>query len=179
MRPLLRRWLAFLPHVVITVLMAIAIVDMLVGVFLRYVMTKITAALGMEPVSFFWVEEIGEWSLAWMTFIAAAIGVRRGTHFAVQMLVERFPAWLRQVVLVTHCLLLVVFGGLVAYFGWYVAQGNSLSFSPGLGLNLRWLYLSSVTGGVLICVYSLATLGDVLRGGNPWAHAGPEDADTP
>jgi TRAP-type C4-dicarboxylate transport system permease small subunit len=174
----LRRWIGVVPHVVITVLMAIAIVDMLVGVFLRYVMTKITVTLGLEPVSFFWVEEVGEWSLAWMTFIAAAIGVRRGTHFAVQMLVDRFPAGLRQAILAVHCVLLIAFGGLVAYFGWHVAEGNSLSFSPGLGLNLRWLYLASVTGGALICLYSLATLGDVLRGGNPWAHAGAEDDAT-
>ena len=174
-----RRWLGALPHVVITVLMAIAIVDMLVGVFLRYVMTKITAALGTAPISFFWVEEIGEWSLAWMTFIAAAIGVRRGTHFAVQMVVDRLPAPVRRVVLTAHCVLLIVFGLLVAWFGWYVAEGNSQSFSPGLGVNLRWLYLASVTGGALICLYSIATLGDVLRGKNPWAHAGPEEDAQP
>jgi TRAP-type C4-dicarboxylate transport system permease small subunit len=170
-----RRWLGALPHVVITVLMAIAIVDMLIGVFLRYVMTKITAALDLAPVSFFWVEEVGEWALAWMTFIAAAIGVRRGTHFAVQMVIDRLPAALRQAILGAHCVLIAAFGGLIAWFGWYVAAGNSLSFSPGLGINLRWLYLSSVAGGTLIVLYSLATLGDVLRGKNPWAHAGPEE----
>jgi len=169
-----RRALALLPHVVITVLMTIAIVDMLVGVFLRYVMTKMTAAFDLAPVSFFWVEEVGEWALAWMTFIAAAIGVRRGTHFAVQMVVDRLPATLRQAILGTHCVLIAAFGVLVGWFGWYVAEGNSLSFSPGLGINLRWLYLSSVVGGALICLYGLATLGDVLRGKNPWAHVGPE-----
>jgi TRAP-type C4-dicarboxylate transport system permease small subunit len=171
----IRRALALLPHVVITVLMTIAIVDMLVGVFLRYVMTKITASFDLAPVSFFWVEEIGEWALAWMTFIAAAIGVRRGTHFAVQMVVDRLPPGLRQGVLAAHCVLIAAFGVLVGWFGWYVAEGNSLSFSPGLGINLRWLYLSSVAGGALICLYALATLGDVLRGKNPWAHAGPEE----
>ena len=72
-------------------------------------------------------------------------------------------------------MLIAAFGGLIAWFGWYVAEGTSLSFSPGLGINLRWLYLSSVAGGALIVLYSLATLGDVLRGKNPWAHAGPEE----
>jgi TRAP-type C4-dicarboxylate transport system permease small subunit len=170
----LRRALWAIPRAVVTVLMLIAIADMLAGVFLRYVISYITARLGVPPVSFFWVEEVGEWALAWMTFIAAAIGIRRGTHFAVQMLLSQFPAPIRRAVLAAHCLLLVAFGALVAVFGWQVAEGNSLSFSPGLGLNLRWLYLSSVAGGILIVAYSLATLGDVLRGQNPWAHAGDE-----
>jgi TRAP-type C4-dicarboxylate transport system permease small subunit len=169
----LRRGLSAVPHVAITLLMLVAIVDMLIGVFLRYVMTAITAWLDVPSVSFFWVEELGEWALAWMTFIAAAIGIRRGTHFAVQALLDRCPASVRRAVLTVHCLLVAAFGALIAVFGWQVAEGNSLSFSPGLGLNLRWLYLSSVAGGALIVVYSLATLGDVLRGRNPWAHLGP------
>jgi TRAP-type C4-dicarboxylate transport system permease small subunit len=45
-----------------------------------------------------------------------------------------------------------------------VAELNSQSFSPGLDLNLRWLYLSSVVGGVLIVIYSAAELVDLWRG---------------
>jgi len=63
-----------------------------------------------------------------------------------------------------HYVLLVGFGALVAVFGWRVSELNSQSFSPALDLNLRWLYLSSVVGGVLIVVYSLAALNDAWRG---------------
>jgi len=52
----------------------------------------------------------------------------------------------------------------VAVFGWQVAELNSQSFSPALSLNLRWLYLSSVVGGVLIVIYSLASIRDGWRG---------------
>jgi TRAP-type C4-dicarboxylate transport system permease small subunit len=170
----LARGLSAAPRVAISALMLVAIADMLAGVFLRYVMSYVTARLDLPPVSFFWVEEVGEWALAWMTFIAAAVGIRRGTHFAVQIVLHEFPAPLQRAVLAAHCLLIAAFGALVAAFGWQVAEGNSLSFSPGLGFNLRWLYLSSVAGGILIAVYSLATLRDVLRGHNPWAHGSDE-----
>jgi TRAP-type C4-dicarboxylate transport system permease small subunit len=119
---LVLRAVAWLPHVAVTVLMLVAMVDMLLGVFLRYVMTWVSARFDLPSVRFFWVEEIGEYALAWLTFIGAAIGIRRGTHFA---------------------------------------------FSPALDLNLRWLYLSAVVGGILIVVYSLAALADVLRGEVP------------
>jgi TRAP-type C4-dicarboxylate transport system permease small subunit len=71
-------------------------------------------------------------------------------------------------VLAAQCLLIVVFGALVAIFGWQVAELNSQSYSPALVLNLRWLYLSSVAGGVLMIVYGFVTLGDVLHGRGPW-----------
>jgi len=161
-------WVGAVPHVVITVLMIVVIVDMLVGVFLRYVMTWISATFDLPTVRFFWVEEVGEWSLAWLTFIGAALGIRRGTHFAVNIVIDRFPATLRKTVLAGQCLLIVAFGTLVAVFGWQVAELNSQSFSPALVMNLRWLYLSSVTGGILIVVYGLIALSDVFAGRGPW-----------
>ena len=161
-------WVGAVPHIVITVLMIVVIVDMLVGVFLRYVMTWISATFDLPTVRFFWVEEVGEWSLAWLTFIGAALGIRRGTHFAVNIVIDRFPATLRKTVLAGQCLLIVAFGTLVAVFGWQVAELNSQSFSPALVMNLRWLYLSSVTGGVLIVVYGLIALSDVFAGRGPW-----------
>jgi TRAP-type C4-dicarboxylate transport system permease small subunit len=161
-------WVGAVPHVVITVLMIVVIVDMLVGVFLRYVMTWISATFDLPTVRFFWVEEVGEWSLAWLTFIGAALGIRRGTHFAVNIVIDRFPATLRKTVLAGQCLLIIAFGALVAVFGWQVAELNSQSFSPALVMNLRWLYLSSVTGGSLIVVYGLIALSDVFAGRGPW-----------
>ena len=166
MNPVLRA-LAWLPPVAVTVLMLVAMVDMLAGVFLRYVMTWVSATFNLPSVRFFWVEEIGEYALAWLTFIGAAIGIKRGTHFAVHILTERLPAALRRAITVGHHVLLVAFGGLVAIYGWQVSELNSQSYSPALDLNLRWLYLSSVVGGILIVIYSLAALAESLRGDAP------------
>jgi TRAP-type C4-dicarboxylate transport system permease small subunit len=161
-------WLGAIPDVFITVLMVVVIVDMLVGVFLRYVMTWISATFDLPSIRFFWVEEVGEWSLAWLTFIGAALGIRRGAHFAVHLVIDRFPPALRTSVLAGQCVLIVVFGALVAVFGWQVTELNSQSFSPALVLNLRWLYLSSVVGGVLMVVFGLVSLSDVFSGRGPW-----------
>jgi len=168
------RWVAAVPHVVVTVLMLVAMADMLTGVFLRYVMTKVSAAFDLPSIRFFWVEEVGELCLAWMSFIGAAIGIRRGIHFSVQMITDRLPVGARLAVFTAHYLLISAFGALVAIFGWQVAELNSQSFSPALDLNLRWLYLSSVVGGVLIVIYSLASIRDGWRGRWPGLHASKE-----
>jgi len=65
---------------------------------------------------------------------------------------------------------IAAFGALVAVFGWQVSELNSQSFSPALDLNLRWLYLSSVVGGVLIVIYSLASIADGWGGRWPGLH---------
>jgi TRAP-type C4-dicarboxylate transport system permease small subunit len=161
--PLLRV-IQWLPHLAVTALMIVAMVDMLVGVFLRYVVTWISATFDLPSVRFFWVEEIGEYSLAWLTFIGAAVGIRRGTHFAVHILTDKFSPRVRRGVKVGHYVLLVGFGALLAVYGWQVSELNSQSYSPALDLNLRWLYLSSVVGGVLTVIYSAAGAVDAWRG---------------
>ena len=164
---LLLRAVPWIPRVVVVLLMLVAMVDMLVGVFLRYVMTRVSAVLDLPTIRFFWVEEVGEYSLAWLTFIGAALGIRRGVHFSVQLLTDRLPAWLRRAIFCAHYVLLVGFGALLAYYGWQVSELNSQSFSPALDLNLRWLYLSSVAGGALIVIYSAAGLWEAWRDPSP------------
>jgi TRAP-type C4-dicarboxylate transport system permease small subunit len=161
------RFVQWLPHVVVTALMILAMVDMLVGVFLRYVVTWVSATFDLPSVRFFWVEEIGEYSLAWLTFIGAAVGIRRGTHFAVHIVTERFPPGLRRAVVIGHYVLLTGFGVLLTVYGWQVAELNSQSYSPALDVNLRWLYLSAVVGGVLTVIYSVAGLLDAVRAPAP------------
>ncbi len=161
------RWIAAVPHVVVTVLMIAAMADMLIGVFLRYVMTKISAAFDLPSIRFFWVEEVGELALAWMTFIGAALGLRKGVHFSVQILTERLPPRVLTAVFTIQYVLIAAFGVLIAVFGWHVSEGNSQSFSPALDLNLRWLYLSSVVGGTLMAIYSCACIADGWRGRGP------------
>jgi TRAP-type C4-dicarboxylate transport system permease small subunit len=65
---------------------------------------------------------------------------------------------------------MIAFGFLVAWFGWHVADLNSQSFSPALVLNLWWLYLASVVGGILMAVYGFIALGDVLSGRGYWGN---------
>jgi TRAP-type C4-dicarboxylate transport system permease small subunit len=167
----LLRAIRFVPHVAMTALMLIAMIDMLVGVFLRYVVTWISATFDLPSIRFFWVEEIGEYALAWLTFIGAALGIRRGTHFAVQIVTDRLRPGARRAIAIGQAALLITFGALLAVYGWQVSELNSQSYSPALDLNLRWLYLSSVVGGVLIVVYSAAALRDAWRYATPGAAA--------
>src|SRR3954452_13149649 len=92
----MRLRLADIPKIVVAALLALAIIDLLVGVFLRYVMIEVTDFLDRDPIGFFWVEEAGEFALAWMTLIGAAVGLAEGSHFTLQVLAHRLPARARR-----------------------------------------------------------------------------------
>src|SRR5580698_9310079 len=70
-----RRAVIAAPRVFLGLLVLGAIGAMLFGVFARYVLLPITDWLDTDPVNFFWVEEVGETALAWITMIGAAIAV--------------------------------------------------------------------------------------------------------
>src|SRR5207248_8428680 len=80
-----------LPKIVLTGLLILAIGDLIVGVLLRYVMVPVTDWLDLDPINFFWVEEIGEYSLAWMTMIGAGIAIAERAHFTLRVLTQRLP----------------------------------------------------------------------------------------
>jgi len=79
------------PKIVLTGLLVLAIGDMVVGVFLRYVVVAITDRLDLDPINFFWVEEVGEYSLAWLTMIGAGIGIAERAHFTLHIVTHRLP----------------------------------------------------------------------------------------
>jgi TRAP-type C4-dicarboxylate transport system permease small subunit len=147
-----------LPKIVLTALLGLAIGDLIVGVFLRYVVTEITDRLDLDPVNFFWVEEVGEYTLAWLTMIGAGIGIAERAHFTLRVLVHRFPLPVQRAIHIATHLLIATFGALALWYGIKLAVVNSALTSPALQLNLAWLYASPAVGGALIIVYGLAML---------------------
>ena len=68
-----RQILAFLPKALLAGLLILAILDMLAGVLLRYVVVAVTEYFDLPGVNFFWVEEVGEFTLAWLTLVGGAL----------------------------------------------------------------------------------------------------------
>ena len=161
------RILQAVPKFAVTALIILAIVNLLVGVVLRYFVGAITDWLDVDPVSFTWVEEVGELSLAWLTLIGAAIGIQSRSHFTLSVFVHRLPEaaqlWIHRF---NHALI-VGFGLLAAWYGMKLCLLNRTLVTPGLEINLAWLYASSVVGGVLIAIYGFAMMVSPRPEGEP------------
>ena len=139
---------------VVAFLLVAAIVNLLVGVFLRYVMLEVTDWLDVDPIRFTWVEEVGEMMLAWLTLIGAAIGVRERTalHPArAAPVAGNAQVWAERI----HHVLIAGFGALAAWYGVKLCLLNRTLATPGLEINLAVLYASAVVGGILLAIYAV------------------------
>jgi TRAP-type C4-dicarboxylate transport system permease small subunit len=152
-----RKGLLAAPKIIVGALVLFAIGVMLTGVFLRYVMVEVTDYLDMDPVNFFWVEEVGELTLTWLTLVGAGVGIAERSHFTLTLLTHCFPPGVQRGINVFNHLLIAAFGGLLAWLGWQLVVLNGGLASPALEISLGWLYASAVVGGVLIVVYALGT----------------------
>jgi TRAP-type C4-dicarboxylate transport system permease small subunit len=149
------------PRVFVGLLVLGAIGAMLFGVFARYVLLPITDWFDVDPVNFFWVEEVGETTLAWITMIGAAIAVAERGHFYLAVLVHRLPMGTqRRIDAATH-VLIGAFGLLVAWLGVKLAILNSMLTSPALEFSLAWLYVPAAIGGALMVMFAAQKI---------WAH---------
>ena len=152
------RKLSDLPKYAITALIVFAIINLLIGVVLRYFVGAITDWLDVDPVPFTWVEELGEMSLAWLTLIGAAVGIQQRSHFTLHVFTHKLsPAaqlWIHRF---NHALIVGV-GLLAAWYGCRLCLLNRTLATPGLQLNLAWLYASAVVGGILIVIYAISMI---------------------
>src|SRR5437764_1432554 len=130
------RKISDIPKFVVTALIVFAIINLLIGVVLRYFVGAITDWLDVDPVPFTWVEELGEMALAWLTLIGAAIGIKARSHFTLAVFVHRLPQtaqlWIHRF---NHALIVGV-GALSAYYGYQLCLLNRTLKTPGLEINL-------------------------------------------
>ncbi len=145
-----------IPKIVVALLLVAAIGNLLIGVFLRYIVLEVTDHFDLDPGEAHRVEEVGEMMLAWLTLIGAAIGVRERAHFTLRVL-HFSPAtqvWIER----GHHVLIALFGGLAAWYGVKLCLLNYTLVTPGLEINLAVLYASAVVGGILLVIYALSMI---------------------
>ena len=152
------RFIAAIPRIVVALLLVAAIINLLIGVFLRYVMLEVTDWLDVDPFRFTWVEEVGEMMLAWLTLVGAAIGVRERAHFTLHVLTHNWSLKAQSLVERIHHVLIAIFGAIAAWYGVKLCVMNSTLVTPGLEINLALLYASVVAGGILLVIYAISMI---------------------
>ena len=150
------RFITSIPKIVVALLLIAAIVKLLIGVFLRYVMIPVTDWLDVDSIPFTWVEEVGEMLLAWLTLIGAAIGVRERNHFTLHVL--HFSPAGQAIIDRVHYSLVALVGAIAGWYGVRLCMLNHTLVTPGLSINLSLLYGSAAVGGALLVVYALSMI---------------------
>lgn len=136
------------------VLMVVLSIDLLLGVFSRYVIVR----------TFTWYDEIARGCFVWLTFLGAAVGVKRHAHFRLHIVVDRLSPLLRQVTVILLPLVVIIFGGVLIQQGLVFLELGRFQQTPVMGLSKMWIYVAIPIGGALMILYSLGPLWTAIRG---------------
>ncbi|KXF78506.1 hypothetical protein ATN84_01545 [Paramesorhizobium deserti] len=118
--------------------------------------------------SFAWTEEIARYLLMWITFIGAAIAMRRGTHISVEVAHMFLPARFIPILNFTIDFLVVGFVGLLCWF--------SISITQRMQIQTMTVFpwpMSIVYGGVALGCFLMLWravqrfIADMRRGWRP------------
>ena len=151
---MLKRILSNAVEWVCMVLMVVLSIDLLLGVFSRYVMVR----------TFTWYDEIARGCFVWLTFLGAAVGVKRHAHFRLHIVVDRLSPRLRQVTVILLPLVVIIFAGVLIQQGLVFLELGKFQQTPVMGLPKMWIYVAIPIGGALMILYSLGPLWRAIRG---------------
>jgi len=111
----------------------------------------------------YWAEEVTRYTSIWMVFLAGGLGVRYGVHLHVDLITARLPHAVQRGLRVFSCLLMLVFEGVLVWFGTVVMIDNMDQQSSSLLLPMGYIYAAIPAGGALMVVETLRALLRTLR----------------
>ena len=105
-----------------------------------------------------WAEESARFLFIWVALLGAALGVKDRAHFAITLVVDRFPRQVREAVRV----LLALGGSYIFYVmvteGWMLVLLNRNQESPAVGIVMSIPYLVIPISGLLMLYFTWADL---------------------
>lgn len=113
-----------------------------------------------------WVEQLSILLIAYITFLGAAVGVRRNTHLSIDFIRESLPPHPRLVLRYVSNLMVLAFGVGMAWQGWILAMQDIDRAIPMLDMPETWRDLPMIICGVLIVVFSIYDIVARFAGAN-------------
>ena len=110
-----------------------------------------------------WSEELARYCFVWIVFLGAAIGLSRGAHLGVDLLVNQFPErWQRGFAFLTN-IMITCFAFAVIYASLPVIKMNMFQHSPALGVQMSLIYIAIPISMCLIALISIERILNLLR----------------
>ena len=104
-----------------------------------------------------WTEEVGTYSLIWMTFIGSIAVLIRGEHLTVDLFLLRYSPVQRRIARIVIDLVLLSFCGLLLIFGTKLCCSPIIlnGRTPALAISRVWIYLSLPISMLFNTIFSL------------------------
>ena len=133
--------------------LAVVTLITILQVFFRYVL----------KMPLIWSEELSRFLFIWTVWFGAILGIAQGKHFAIQFIRDRFPSpWPQRVKIITD-LLALAFLAVLAISGVSLVKITSQEFYVTFPVSVKYAYMASVVGGVLMFFFLTLDLRSTFR----------------
>ena len=157
------RWLNKLSDVVNTIaeyFCAIALGIMSIVVFAQ-------VAFRLTSGSLPWSEELARYLMIYMVYVGTSIGVKRNSHIAVEVVMDRCPAKVQKVVEILVYLLMMVAFVILCRYGFKIVLITMKQKSPAMQIKMGYVYISMVLGGALMMLHCVNNMINSFTGYKP------------
>ncbi|MFV0332764.1 MAG: TRAP transporter small permease [Tropicimonas sp.] len=120
------------------------------------------ASRNLLPGTFVWTDEVAMFCFVWSVFLGAAVGVRRGVHYVVEIL----PAHFRRTNLALTLLALILCLPLIRVLvinGWSYADMSWRRYSFSLGFPMFYQNVVVAVSGAAMALFSVELIVETYR----------------
>jgi TRAP-type C4-dicarboxylate transport system permease small subunit len=110
-----------------------------------------------------WSSEAAIYALVWATMAGSAVGLQKGYQVSLSVMTERLPPGLSSFVTGLMYLMMMIFCGVMIYFGLLQTIANLNQFSPAMGIPMAFPYLAIPVGFLVMLSITLERCGSFLQ----------------
>lgn len=110
-----------------------------------------------------WAEEVATILFMYLVFVGASLALKKRDHFAIDFIVDKMPAALGRLLRLLSAVLVIVFAGLVLYYGGRLVASGWNARTAALEMPQAVANLAIPLGGLLMLVRAVEDLVKRLR----------------
>lgn len=110
-----------------------------------------------------WADEVARFLFIWLTFLGATLGVARGVHIGMDIVVQKVGPRTRRWMEIASCTLVLVFLGSWGYFGWSLVMQNLDYLAPATNVPMGYVYAVGPVSALMMAALYVARLVDAVR----------------
>lgn len=107
-----------------------------------------------NPLS--WSEELARYLFVWLTFLGAAVGLRKKIHIGVDFLTMLLTPRVRKYLQMIVSVLLLIFLAVVIYYGFEAVEVTMNQPSPALAIPMGYVYASLPVAAIFMVIFIMA-----------------------
>jgi TRAP-type C4-dicarboxylate transport system permease small subunit len=109
-----------------------------------------------------WADEVARMLFIWLTFVGASVGVVRGSHIGMDIVVQMVSPRVQRRMEILSTLLILLFLGVWGLYGLRLVVQNVDYLAPATGVPMGYVYLAGPVGAALMAATYVGRLFRLL-----------------